>query len=366
MGAQGSPAQVGAAPSIATTPLAGGALAVGTTEDGPRLVAALSLNPASALAGETEDLATTSRLADLSIVVPVDTSGDEGASAVDYVGVRARLNLLAFSQGPAALELAVRDLRESLDAYSDRIHDQLLVDLRNALRSASDRSACAAAIRNCETDEEVAKVCGGQTVGSSWRASRDATEVARERVRRELDGNTLGLDLRMDFGDPTFSGTRDLGDAFSMLGAGALSWRFVRGQRTTMTLRARLGMVYRRSEATASEVVDPDADDDVDEFAVDWGGSLAATFATGQGQTEVSLGLEGRERTSDEGGVELTPLFEDGMDFVDLRIGVSVPVSESAALGVGIALPLDDTDQRSPTLTVTGDWSVLLSALGAS
>ncbi|MCC7537513.1 MAG: hypothetical protein IT379_14915 [Deltaproteobacteria bacterium] len=326
---------------------------MGATADGPRLVTALSLNPGAALASGPRDFASWSRAFDLSIVAPFDLSAREaGRDAIDYVGIRVRINILAPVQGGRAFGLAVGRLRQALDENADRIHDDLLPDVLAALRSAPDRTACMNAIASCGS-EDVSAACGGRSITSAWRSSQAAVDAAVAEVRGQVDGDTVGLDLRADFGDQTFSGESAVDDAFSLQASAAGSWRFLRGARVSITARGRIGYAYRRVEVTM--------DDTSSEHAVDWGASLELAILTGPANTLLSVGVEGRWRTSDS--IALPPLFDSGMDYADLRIGLSVPLSDGTALGVGLGIPIDDNEAREPMLTVSGDWSLLLGAL---
>jgi hypothetical protein len=336
VGGQGSPAQTAAVPSVAPTSQAGGTVAFAGTAAGPRLVSALSLNPLSLGADNAKSFAWSSRTTDISIVVPVATSGTPSLSGIDFVGVRLRVNAL----GPAAGSAAYNAALAAYEGVAQQSTD-LAGDIEAALGKASDIARCAAAIEASDLAAESVS-CGGQIATGSSVAAQADFQAKIATARAEADRQYLGLDLRGDFGDPTFSGNPGARGAtvLAALGAGK---RFG-SERKSLTLRGRAGAAYSylsQSHDTA--------------YSIDWGvgAELGTTFGAQPGRG--SVGLEGRQSKTSG-----TPA---DTNFVDLKVGVAVPLTNGTAVSVGISIPLQGG--HTSQLTVAGDWSLLLPKIGA-
>jgi hypothetical protein len=123
-------------------------------------------------------------------------------------------------------------------------------------------------------------------------------------------------------------------------------WAPVSKASSSFRFRGRAGLAYRSI-------------DSADQFSLDWGVSIEGSLRTGQDTTDLSIGFEGRVEAEDD-GADLLPLDESGMEFTDLRLGIAVPMSSSNKIGIGVLVPLDGNEERTPQLTLTGNWSLLL------
>src|SRR5581483_7174682 len=190
-------------PSGFPTPLAGATVGVAGTKSGPRVLANLSVNPLSVGSDSTKALSWSSRLADITVLLPIATNTSTPpatTNGLDFVGVRLRVNGLAVSSGDAAYQTA-------LDAYTNYANTSsaLFESIRAALLGAADVSSCADALTSLNDVASVA-ACGGAI---SVSATRQADAVFRDKIKNalwEADRSYLGLDARLDVGDPTFSG----------------------------------------------------------------------------------------------------------------------------------------------------------------
>jgi hypothetical protein len=212
--------------------------------------------------------------------------------------------------------------------------------MEQALAEASNPRACIAAIKR----REVASVetgCGLTGDFDALVASEREYRLAVEQARREADRRYFGLDLRADWGDPRLTGVAE-SRGERLLAALAAGETFYAGQRYTQ-LRSRLGVAYTHLDSGETD------------YSLD--GGLGIEFGVGVEALLVkgSVGLEGRALGES--------LPHGGTRFLDLFLGVSVPVAEGAALNVGLSLPLlhPEDSPREPMLSLNGDWELLLS-----
>ncbi len=322
-------------PSLAPAGLAAGTLGFSGTQTGPKVVTILSINPLTLPMTDTKKLAWASRTADLTVALPISTSpAGGGASAFEYVGVRLRLNAFGALNGSAALAAATKRY-EAFAQSSNALWNQVL----QVIDTAPDVVACAKALY--QRSERVEAACGAAVGTSLLAESRQALLESLNDLRFEADRQYLGLDLRGDFGDPTFSGDPALRGSL-LLGALGYGVR-LGGPTNAAMLRLRLGAAYQQLHATPTS---PTA-------SVDYGLGLEWASAGGVQSLRFDLGLEGRRALSG-------PAFGD-TNFNDLRLGVGVPLSNGTSISVGVSIPLGASNPHAPILTMAGDWALLLS-----
>src|SRR5262249_46055674 len=155
-GPQGSPVQTEAVPSTIPVAQSGANAGVAGTQTGMRLVTTVAVNPAGLV---TTSASTTdpgaqkagtlaSRIADLSVVLPIDVTGNRkptsGAlGSFDFVGVRLRVNALPFFQDDLydeARKISEMSFRKALEVEGSAS------DSIASLLSSFDPSGCALAI----------------------------------------------------------------------------------------------------------------------------------------------------------------------------------------------------------------------------
>jgi hypothetical protein len=86
---------------------------------------------------------------------------------------------------------------------------------------------------------------------------------------------------------------------------------------------------------------------------LDYGFALEVGAILGLRTMGLNAGIEGRTGPKD-------PVADTG--FADLRIGFNVPTSDQGDAAIAISVPLRD-GTHATTVSVSGDWSMLLGAL---
>ncbi len=283
-------------------------------------------------------MARASRIADLTMVVPIDDLDRDHDGKVDYVGVRLRLNLTGARAGRAVRE-AGQAFLQTVEAEADLVNGVLA-----ALRRSTSPSSCAAALlATTPSAATITRRCGGEV------ALETDPELYREmhtrilRARRDADARYLGLDLRADLGDPTFNGSVPDGTR-ALSAAVALGRRIVPlgEDGTSAGFRVRAGMRYVQLPTPGPTG-----------FAFD--GNLGFELFRPLDE-ENGLGLSaGMEfRYGGDRGRE----SEMATNYTAFRFGLSVPIAGGSGIAVGITAPIDGT--ISPALTVNFNWSLLL------
>lgn len=336
VGAQGSPGEVAAVPSVAPTPLAGGTVALAGTETGPRMITSLGLNP-GALSSETaRTYAVQSRFADIAVVLPTRLENDDSGDAFDFVGVRARLNVVAPWSGETAYEQAKAIATERYRNLG-ALQAEQLSQLTNALVGAKDVQRCYDAILGSNTDD-VGKFCGSPLQETNLLEAEKAARLALQRVRRAADKSYLGLDLRLNVGDYTFSGQDEAEHAVGTVGSLGAAYRLLSSEHLHLVLRGRAGGAYAHIG-------------DEDDFGFDWGGAVEFGGSAASGTLRLSAGLEGRVGKDDAS--ELAD-----MNYTDLKLGLIVPASEGTNVGVSASVPV--SGDHGFILTTAGDLAAFL------
>ena len=341
-GAQGSGGQPTAVSTGEPTPLSAGTLAIVGTEVGPQALLALALNPLSILAKSAEEYARNSRWLDLGIVLPVnlDTQGDE--DRVQSFGVRMRVNLIGgLVAGDATYERVVK-------AY-EKLGEQfglVLDDIRELIRTAPNQQACAdALVRNDLSGTELS--CGESlSISDSLRAAQSDAQEELAAARLEADRFYAGLDVRADLGDPLLALQLPQDYSIGAAVAGGVRGQFT-GSRGLWGLKARLGVSF--SGTTQDDVMMTIPDADLHSAAIDFGvaADLGARF--GLRSASLSIGAEGRY------GGDASVI---DTNYTDLRIGLTVPMSDGTGANISVLIPMDGNHET--VFALSGDWSLLL------
>ncbi len=336
----GSLAQAEAVPGVEPLAVGGATISAVGADSGARSVVAITLNPAVFFVSpnDPDAMATASRIADLSVLLPVDDLDRDHDGRVDYIGLRLRLNLTGPGSGNRVRE-AGRTFLRAVQGEADMVNEVIA-----ALQRARDVDACVSALVSARSSAAlVTRRCDGAV---DLEADPDVYEEMRSRMaaaREEADSRYLGLDLRADLGDPTLSGlvpakTRSL-TAGLAAGRRLLSGN---GTGTSGGFKARAGLRY-------TSLPDPGPTS----FAFDGGlGFELERPLEGQAPVTASAGLEFRY------GGERAEETSLQTNYTVFRFALNVPVAGGAGVSVGVSAPIDG--QISPTLTVNFNWSLLL------
>jgi hypothetical protein len=269
------------------------------SDAGANAVAAVTLNPSVFLtsARDPREAATWSRFGDLTVFFPVDGLDRDNDGKVDYFGARTRLNLA----GPAA---GSRILRAAGRAFAALVQEETdLADrITRALLEGPDPDGCIAALDTKTLDgAAVLEACGDALELTLDPREMRRLQQALEAARAEADAGYLGLDLRLDVGDPTLGAV-----------AGASGTRLFGG--------LALGRRLQRSQPEAP-----------------------------------SFGF----RAGNPPDLSLEEEFE--ANFLMFRFGIDVPLTAANTVSLSVGAPL--VGDLSPSIAVSANWSLLLSSI---
>ena len=339
----GTTAQTEAVPGVQPTALASASLGISGSKVGTDALTSVSLNPATLFGGtDAEAVARWGRFTDITVFFPVTDAGDIGKS-LDYVGARVRINVTGVLDGGALLEDAKRAFNAVL-----RTETNLLLDFTDALRSAPDAELCVRSALESEPGDRL-EGCGGNiTVGLPPSAYKELRERLAA-VREKADARYLGLDLRVETGDPTL-GAVPGADVTALQAGVALGRRILQRDvySPSLGLRSRLGVRYTDPQDAGTEVT----------WALDGGlGFDASRMLPTEQYVKLSSGFEFRYSNSDDAVQESLQT-----DFAAFRGSLSVPLVGGASLSIGFTTPVVGDSETSLTFNV--DWGLLLPGLG--
>jgi len=336
----GSPAQAAAVPSIQPTAFASANIAAIAQDSGSNAIAAIAINPATLFSSVTDpkELARLSRLVDLTFFFPVDGADANDDGRLDYAGARLRLNLTAGSQ---ANPLNARG-DELMRSLTEEANDQT-VRLEHLLNTTPTFEACVEALTASPVSTaKVEEACGGSltlTPGAAYEQLHRLMGEARERA----DAQYLGLDLRVDTGDPTFGAVENAAGTSIVAGLGY-------GKRLAPSLTATSGGVRGRLGVRYVSLRDTTLTD----WQVDGGLALEFSRVMETQRLEFSAGFEFRYSGKEDAREILRTRY------VEFRTGLVVPLAGSTGLSVAFSTPL--VGEISPTLSLNMNWQQLLAA----
>lgn len=340
----GTTAQTEAVPGVQPTALASASLGVTGSKVGTDALTSVSLNPATLFGGtDAESIAKWGRFTDITIFFPVTDGGNIGKS-LDYVGARVRMNITGVTDGDAVLEDAKRAFNVVL-----RTETNLALDLTDALKSAPDVELCARSALESEPGDRLEGCGGNVTIALSPSGYKELRERLAA-VREKADARYLGLDLRVESGDPTL-GAVPGADVNALQAGVALGRRILQRDvySPSLGLRSRLGVRYTDPRAPGAEVA----------WALDGGLAFdASRMLPTEQYVKVSGGFE--FRYSNTNATQQAALQTD---FASFRGSLSVPLVGGASLSIGFATPVVGDSETSLTFNV--DWGLLLPGLSS-
>lgn len=337
----GTPAQTSAVPTIQPVSFAAATLAAVAQDSGSGTIAAISLNPAMLVSGTTdpEVIARLSRLLDLTVFLPVAGLDADEDGRIDYGGARMRVNLTTAAQ-------ASRLQRRVRERFGAIVQNELAMvnTIAATLRAAPDAAACAVRLTEVEAaTSDIEAACGArvslQVDAAIYEQLREAALLARE----EADARYLGLDLRVDVGDPGLGSARHAYGTALLAGV-AFGRRFdPTAQQASTGVRGRLGV--RHVSLRDTSLVD---------WQLDGGIGLELARLMADQRLEITAGVEFRY-SGEEASAEVLRTR-----YAELRAGVSVPLGGGLSIGMALGTPL--TGDISRTLSISGNWQQLLAA----
>jgi hypothetical protein len=337
----GSLAQSEPVPGVQPLGVGGASIAAVGSDSGAKAIVALTVNPAIFFASlnDTEEAARATRIADLTVLFPVDDLDRDEDGRVDYFGARLRLNFTGARAGSEVLERAGAALLQLAQKETD-----LALKLDTVLASAPNAGNCYDALLAEEIDDAlVASQCGTPFAIEVDDQRYESFRRQMADVRAEADSRYFGLDLRFDFGDPTLGAVANA--RATSIDAG-LAWgrRFLGADPMgpSLGLKARGGARYTHL-------------DDIEETSYAFDGAIGVEgrrpLERGQAIT-ASAGFELRYGGADAVEDELQT------NFTVFRAALAVPLAGMTGITVAVTAPIDGP--ISPALSVNFDWGLLL------
>ena len=341
----GTPAQGHSIPGVQPAGVASGTIAALGTRAGQDAIAALSVNPAVLFLAEaaTEQLARLSRLADVTVFIPVSSiTGDDRPAGTDdgklrYFGTRVRLNFTGSSSGSAVWKAADELLRARISSSA-----KTATAIEDLLRTTSNPKACAEALLDSPTTVAVTNACGAPFGFTPDMAQAARLREALVNVRRAADAKYLGVDVRIDFGDPTMGEVADARGR-SLFAGVAVGRRFIGRGSSRTGVRARLGLRHAKLD-TEEEA----------EFAAEGGAGIELSRFVGDDELNLSTGIEFRFGNAPD---NLTDQFQT--NFTMLRGSLLLPITSGNSLSINVGAPV--SGDVSPIFSVNFNWGLLLS-----
>jgi len=342
----GSLAQSEPVPGVQPLGVGGASVAAVGSDSGAKAIVALTVNPAIFFTSldKTEEIARVSRIADLTVLFPVDDLDRDKDGRVDYFGSRLRLNFTGSKAGGAVLKKVGEELQKLVGEETD-----LAFAIEKLLASAPNVGNCYDALLAEEANKaRIAGQCGTQFAVEIDEKRYESFRQRMADARAEADSKYFGLDLRFDFGDPTL-GAVDNARATSIDAGLAWGRQFLGADPSgpSLGLKARGGARYTHLT-------------DIEEtsYAFDGAFGLEGRRPLEQGQViTTSAGLEFRY-----GGEDAT---EDELqtNYTVFRAALAVPLAGMTGLTVAVAAPIDGP--ISPALSVNFNWGLLLPKKGS-
>jgi hypothetical protein len=316
----GSSAQAEPVESIQPITLAGGSVTLAGTRSGTKGVGTITVNP---LALAAPDSVTTGRMFDLSVSAPFDL--DRGVNQDNrYFSARLRVNATA-PISTADLAAAVSKWLSAEGVYGD--------SLEEVLSKAPDVRACAESV--AKTHKVTHDACGKDIDTNALVEARKSALKEIEVARRRADRYYLGLDARIDSGDPT--GTLVVGDKGThILGGIAAGIRLEQGSLWDWELRGRFAGDYFRSRDDAAGA-DPKTI-----YSYDWGAAIIFSGRLSKDAKQrlaFGVGVEGRQAQDNEDAkAQLAPT-----NYANLNLMAVVPAASGGDLGLAVSIPVAES-----------------------
>jgi len=350
-GTAGAPNQGEAVPTVQPLALAGGSIAAVGSEGGTDAIAAFSINP-TVLFGAQDPVhaAALSRLLDLTVLAPVNDLDRDQNGKIDYWGVRARLNVI----GPGA----GKHLAEAVRAFAANTQRSanLAASLDTIVRETPRFAPCVAGFRaDSVSPERIGTACGRELDVAPDPETLERFRNALALARDSADARYLGLDLRLDQGDPTLGATPAA--AGTRLFAGAAYGRRIVGpasNQPSFGIKGRVGVQHvSLDDATLAE---SDRTNTTLDGAVSFDFSYPYEFQP----LKLAAGLEFRTGDPPVAGTEK----EFQTNFLNARLSLDVPITAANSISITFTGPL--TGKERPILAINGNWQLLLSGLSSA
>jgi hypothetical protein len=220
---------------------------------------------------------------------------------------------------------------------------QLVRRIRDAVEGSADPAACVGALSAGGRDaQSIRERCGTEIPFSVPAERYDDLAGALRRAREIADSRSLGLDLRLDAGDPTLGAVAGARGTY-LFGGIAASRRFVGSgeEPSSAGFKGRLGVRFASLADTA-----------LTSFAVDGGIGFEARRVYQQQAIDLSAGLEFRWGGPDGREDRLQT------DFLMLRASLNVPITDANSVSLNLGAPL--VGDVTPVLSVAINWGLLL------
>jgi hypothetical protein len=334
----GSSAQAEPVEPIQPISLAGGSVTLSGTRSGTKGVGTITVNPLALAVPSRADLG---RVFDLSVSAPFAL--DSGVSQdTRYFSARLRVNATApFSA--RELQLRVDNWLKEEGKYGD--------SLQEVLSKAPNVVVCAETV--AKTHKVTKEACGQDIDTAVLEKIRKDALASIEEARRAADKYYVGLDARIDSGDPT--GTIVVGDKGThVLGGIAAGVRLQQGTSLwDWELRGRAAGDYFRSRDDAAGPSPKTI------YSFDWGAAIVLSGRVNEDAKQrlaFGVGVEGRQAgDSADAKAQLAPT-----NYASLNLMAVVPTTDGSDLGLAVSLPVaDSVVPRGAIVSLSTDLGML-------
>lgn len=338
--------------------VAGSASALGS-DGGLDGITAMTLNPSVFLTNlnDAEKTSKWGRIADITVLFPLNdlsqnntstNSDTQNRAAIQYLGLRSRINVTALSEAEYIYDSILARYQEINNASAKnatKIKDILL-----GLPEEADMAGCVDALFRAANGTASASIidsfCQTGFAFDRYAALLSELNDVINAAIEKVDAAHVGLNLGVDFGDPTLG-------ALPNAAATAIQANLAFGRKLNELghLRGRLGFRFQ------------DLRDFEDDSFTSIEGGLGYEIRKNMGFQQMSLAAGVDFRYNVSGANEAIPRYQELLqtDYAYFRLSLSIPVTELYQISVSYSSPLDG--DLGPAVSINANWRLLLPDL---
>jgi hypothetical protein len=343
--------QSDAVPALYPFALAGGSIGGSGSEGGTNALTAISLNPAIFFGDmdDPEESARLGRMMDFSVIVPLTQIEDPLAHDLQYLGVRARINMTGAEEGGKLYNDVVNAFKGVL-AMSELEE----AGIQELLLNAPDFKTCIAqfeAVLQGQSDPGTLSMACGEDFSVVASDEQFSTyKLLLQQLVQQADSKYFGLDLRADFGDPTLGAIDSARGTSIFAGVG---YGFSKDNKKinsgSTNFNSRLGLRYKDMEDLEATIFDID-------------GALGIEIARPFQYQQIKFGCGLEFRTSIEERVDniIYDRLDEALetDYLFFRAALNVPITASNSFAVQYGTSV--IGDKPSVLVVNFNWKLLL------
>lgn len=343
--------QSDAVPALYPFALAGGSIGGTGSDGGTNALTTISLNPAIFFGNmdDPKESARLGRMMDFSVIVPLTQIEELETDDLQYLGVRARINIHGAKEGGELYQRVQQQFVQVLESSHMELQQ-----IQAMLETAPDYNTCIAqfeeVLASRADPSTISIACGEEFSVALADKHFSAFALGMEKLVKEADAKYFGLDLRADFGDPTLGAIDSARGTSLFAGIGyGFSNEHKKLNTGNTNLNSRLGIRYKDMENIEATVFDIDGA---------LGVEIAKPFQFQQ--IKFGFGFEFRagieEKTENIAFDELDEALETNYLFFRTSMNVPITPSNSFAVQYGTSFWGD----KPSVLAINFNWKLLL------